>query len=230
MEEQKDEVQKVGPFFGGYWIIIKTYSYYFLGIIVIFSLLFALLPEESSSKIFSAQLNELRVIRSLGTGNAIGGPGFFLILQNNLGVLALTVLFSFIFGAGAIYVITWNASIIGVLIGVAAKEGAGQLVSISVPSALPPVCESLIGGACSAVGGPNILVSYMIALPCSILSLIPHGIFEITAYFMAGLVGGIVSTVSISNKLPDKEVVFHTLLLLVGAITCILIGAIVEAL
>lgn len=230
MEEQKDEATRVGPFFGGYWIIIKTYSYYFLGIIVIFSLLFALLPEDHSSKIFSAQVNELKAIRSLGSGRAIGGCGFFCILKNNMGVLVLATLFSFVFGAGAIYVITWNASIIGVLIGIAAKEGAGQLTTISVPAALPPVCGSAIDSVCSVAGGPNILISYMIALPCSILALVPHGIFEIGAYFMAGLAGGIISTISVSNKLPDREVVFHTLILVIGAIFLIFIGAVVESL
>ena len=49
----------------------------------------------------------------------------------------------------------------------------------------------------------DMVVSYLIALPCSLLSLLPHGIFEISAYFLAGLAGGILSTVSISNRMPS---------------------------
>lgn len=229
MEEQKDNCERVGPFFGGYWTIIKTYSFYFLGIIVIFSLIFALLPEEYSVDIFSAQVKELKAIRSLGSGRAVSGCGFLCILENNIGVLMLTILFSFVFGAGAIYIITWNASIIGVLIGLAAKEGAGQLTLVQISSALPPVCQSMVDGACAGAGGYSIIISYLIALPCSILALIPHGIFEIGAYFMAGLAGGIVSTISISNSLPDREVLLHTGLLLLGAFLMVVIGALIES-
>lgn len=226
LEERKDEVIKAGPFFGGYWAIIKTYTFYFLGIIVIFSLIFALLPEEKSTQLFSAQVKELKAIRSLGSGRATRSCGFLCILENNLGVLALALIFSFIFGAGAIYIITWNASIIGVLIGAAAKEGIG--ISIGIPGAIPMACRPVLDSVLG-VTGVNVLASYLMALPCSILALVPHGIFEISAYFMAGLVGGILSTISVNNRLPDKEVVLHTVILLAIAIVFIFIGAAIEA-
>ena len=73
------------------------------------------------------------------------------------------------------------------------------------------------------------MTSYFIALPCSIISLVPHGIFEIGAYLMAGLAGGIVSTISVHNKLPPRKVVFHTVLLLVASVICIFIGALIES-
>lgn len=42
---------------------------------------------------------------------------FGVILINNTSVLTVAVLFSFLFGAGAIFLISWNASIVGVWIG-----------------------------------------------------------------------------------------------------------------
>ncbi|MCD6414255.1 MAG: hypothetical protein J7L23_01350 [Candidatus Diapherotrites archaeon] len=250
-EERKDEVTRAGPFFGGYWCVIKTYIFYFLGIIVIFSLVFALLPMEKSNQLFSAQIEELVRIRGerienitnsnlaanvVRTGAAVNKTNiFFKILFNNLSVLTLALIFSFIFGAGAIYIITWNASIIGVLIGAAAKEGIGLKVGvweagkfIAIHNALPPECCSILGSITHAIG-KNILVSYSVALPCSLLALTPHGIFEISAYFMAGLVGGILSTISVNNKLPDREVILHSTILLAVAIAFIFIGAAIEA-
>jgi len=231
MEEQKDESEKMGPFFGGYWAIIQTYAYYFIGIIIIVSMIFTILPEERAVQAFSAQVEELNWIRGGQARAGAGGAGhvagtfnqkkFVYLLENNMGVLALALLFSFIFGAGAIYIITWNASIIGVLTGITAKvgcTGGGALIRPEI--ALSP---------CAVQGVNNILVSYLIALPCSMLSLLPHGIFEISAYFLAGLAGGILSTVSVSNRLPSKKVMEHTMAIIVLSMIFIVIGAVIES-
>jgi uncharacterized membrane protein SpoIIM required for sporulation len=40
------------------------------------------------------------------------------IIGNNFGVLILTLIFSLIFGAGAIFILAWNASVISAAIGI----------------------------------------------------------------------------------------------------------------
>jgi uncharacterized membrane protein SpoIIM required for sporulation len=46
------------------------------------------------------------------------GARFLSIIENNLGVMVFTLLFSLIFGAGAIFVLAWNASVISAAIGI----------------------------------------------------------------------------------------------------------------
>jgi uncharacterized membrane protein SpoIIM required for sporulation len=58
------------------------------------------------------------------TGNAImkSSQRFFTILINNIYVLIFTLVFSLLFGAGAIFVLAWNASVIAVAVGIFTKS------------------------------------------------------------------------------------------------------------
>lgn len=59
-------------------------------------------------------------INEFATGDATGSNGgrFLSILENNIYVLIFTLIFSLIFGAGAIFVLIWNASVISAAVGV----------------------------------------------------------------------------------------------------------------
>lgn len=55
------------------------------------------------------------------TGAVTSFNHFMAIFENNLWVLVFTLMFSLIFGAGAIFVLVWNASVIAAAIGIFAK-------------------------------------------------------------------------------------------------------------
>jgi len=55
------------------------------------------------------------------TGRFLSTERFFVIFLNNIYVLMFTLIFSFIFGAGAIFILAWNASVIAVAVGIFAK-------------------------------------------------------------------------------------------------------------
>lgn len=55
------------------------------------------------------------------SGQSIGFNRFLSILENNFLVMIFTLIFSLIFGAGAIFVLAWNASVIAAAIGVFSK-------------------------------------------------------------------------------------------------------------
>ena len=61
------------------------------------------------------------------TGNAVGANRLFMIFTNNIYVLIFTLAFSFIFGAGAIFVLAWNASVIAAAIGIFTKSDLAYL-------------------------------------------------------------------------------------------------------
>jgi len=105
----------------------------FLGFIVAFSFWFLIL---GNSSLLNAQLETYCAINNPGnvescvemysmggnyltpTGSATNTARFFSILENNLYVLIFTLIFSLIFGAGAIFVLAWNATVIASAIGV----------------------------------------------------------------------------------------------------------------
>lgn len=101
--------------------IIKVYVAFFSGMIFAFSIIFMILPESVVFKLFEDQINEIRLIR----GEFLGLGYFETILVNNIGVLFITFLFSFLFGAGAVFILTWNASVLATAIGLSAKSLGG---------------------------------------------------------------------------------------------------------
>jgi len=132
-EEQEDEEIE------GFWWVWKTHSdaiyaflWLFLGFIIAFSFWNVILQDP---KLLNAQIETYCSINSPGsvadcvakysfTAKTISSSAststsrLTSIMGNNFGVLILTLIFSLIFGAGAIFVLAWNASVISAAIGV----------------------------------------------------------------------------------------------------------------
>ncbi len=201
MEEVREVKEK---FMERHWSLITAYGAFFIGVVLAISLVYILLPEPLANTTFAPQINELHAIRTLATGHATSDPcGFTCILFNNLQVLAFVVIFSFLYGAGAIYIITWNASIVGVLIGITTQELAGKLGN-----------ESL---------------AYIPSLFLSALRLLPHGIFEITGYLVAGLAGGIMSAALMRGHIFHKKILLDLVSMMTVSVILIVIGAAIES-
>ncbi|MFW5903014.1 MAG: stage II sporulation protein M [archaeon] len=213
--------------------VIGVFAFFFLAIVFASSLIYVVVPEETSNNMFSDQVSDLRT-KGVLTGEATGafhagesesngesiltGASFGLgeIILNNFTVLSLAFLFSFVFGAGAVFLISWNASIIGVLIGKIA-ENPGPLGLIDTG---------------------NIFTNYLIALPVTILRLLPHGIFEFGAYFIGAVAGGVLSAGVIQESIKErrtnfkhlKPVIIDSCVYLGIAFGLVIMGAIVEIL
>ena len=132
-EEQEDEEIE------GFWGVWKTHGdaiyaflWLFLGFIIAFSFWNVILQD---SKLLNAQIETYCSINSPGSvadcvakysftskvissSTSIQTARLASIIGNNLGVLILTLIFSLIFGAGAIFVLAWNASVISAAIGI----------------------------------------------------------------------------------------------------------------
>ena len=77
----------------------------------------------------------------------------------------------------------------------------------------------------------EIFGSQVLTYPLSLIRYMTHGIFEILAYFMAGLAGGIISVAIIKNHLVGehkKRILKDSLDLILLAVAFLVIGAIVE--
>jgi len=217
IEEKKDIDDLEDTLFERHYPVIETYSMLFLGMVLSFSLWFTIMPESFVNAIFSEQIKTLLAIDQIQatvlvalTAMAINKTTFNLILFNNIKVLFVITLLSLALGTGAIYILTWNASVIGAVIGDFAR--------------------SLISGY-AGLGNLAGISAYFVAVPMSFGKLIFHGLPEMLAYFIAGIAGGILSIAATHHEgKAIKYVVKDAIQLLGVAIGLLVLAALIEAL
>lgn len=181
LEEKKDlKIVKERKLLKEHKKAIIMFMYLFLGFVASFCLLYVVLPGNIAQNIFSAQIETIVSIdSSMPSGNFLSNfNAFSSIYFNNLKILFFCIAFSFFYGAGAIFILTWNASVMATAIGSFIKN---NLLHIT-----------------SAVGYAQItslaLLRYML-----------HGIPEIAAYFIGGLASGIISFAIIKHDFMDSN-------------------------
>ena len=121
---------------------LLVFLWLFLGYVVAFSLWHVFLPSSTS---FQAQIETYCLINqksnfencvsqhalqlSKTPTGAVGADmeRFFAIFSNNMSVLIFTLIFSLIFGAGAIFILAWNASVIATAIGIFSKSSLSAM-------------------------------------------------------------------------------------------------------
>ncbi len=96
----------------------------FIGFLLAFMFWTIVLPGSIVSAVFNMQMSEINNIRAV-TGNAISNNGFNLILENNMKVLCISLLFAIFYGAGAIFILAWNASVMGFVMGELVRNTLG---------------------------------------------------------------------------------------------------------
>lgn len=237
MEEEEEDALQEGHFLTRHMDLVTVYSWFFIGLAVCFSFWYFALPSSAGQLcltencitlpakeiVFLEQENTINQIEKLGsmlsgglTGNAVGsgcasfGEYFGIIFVNNAFVLLLSIIFSFLYGAGALFLIGWNASVLAVKIG----KGATALLSNY-----------------AHMGHGSIPISYLHGL-FNALGFLPHGIFEITGFFVGAIAGGIISVAMTKKKYRTHEfgiVARDSLLLILFALALVFIGAVVES-
>ena len=121
---------------------LLAFMWLFLGFVVAFSFWYVLLS--SSPQNFKAQIETYCLINrptdfttcaeqygvksvSFTTGAATSKDRLFLIFSNNVYVLIFTLIFSLVFGAGVIFILSWNASVIAAAVGIFTKSSLTDL-------------------------------------------------------------------------------------------------------
>jgi uncharacterized membrane protein SpoIIM required for sporulation len=190
---------------------LLVFMYYFLGATIGFAFWYAILPTSTLTTSFEVQAKTIVNIRSNVTGNSyLSFRAFSQILSNNLKVLIFCILFSFLYGLGAIFILTWNASVIGVAIGDTIRTGFYKV------------------GNKLNLGFTHV---YLGTITQGLFRYSIHGIPEILAYFVAGLAGGIISTAAIRHDFGTKRyinIVFDSSILLILSLILIVFAAWLE--
>ncbi|MEK6856399.1 MAG: stage II sporulation protein M [Nanoarchaeota archaeon] len=189
---------------------LAVLMFLFLGYTIAFSLWFVVLPEDTVNNMFNVQLETIRSINAGVTGFS-SGTGFVMqIFSNNIKVMIFCIMFAFLFGAGAIFILTWNASVIAAAIGTFIRNNVASYAEAAGLGKLTGYFHV------SSIG----LMRYMI-----------HGIPEILAYFAAGLAGGIISIAVIRHDFGSKnfnKILYDSMDLIVIAILVLFIAALIE--
>lgn len=189
---------------------IKFLLFLFIGFVIGFSLFYLTMPDDLVRNLFSVQLETISNINSSITGGIVEFEVFSIIFGNNVKVLFFTLLFALFFGAGALFILAWNASVISAAVGTFFRNAIAD-------------SANLFGFSKAAV--------YFHFFSVGIFRYLTHGIFEIAAYFFGALAGGIISMNIIRHGLGNKnfrKVLVDASLLTFVALLLLLIGALVE--
>ncbi|MBR9677627.1 hypothetical protein GOV04_05805 [Candidatus Woesearchaeota archaeon] len=183
----------------------------FAGMTIAYILWFIVLPIGTVTTLFSVQSATINHINQQITGNATSDAGIMaIIFFNNLKVLVFCILFSFLYGAGAIFILTWNSTVLATAIGSLIRNN----LSVAAKST-----------------GLVKITSYFGILGIGLLRYSIHGIPEMLAYLVGGLAGGIISVAVIRHDFRTKrfeKILLDTTDLILIAIAILLLAAVLE--
>ena len=203
IEETENFQKKEYPLIGNHKDVLAIIFFLFIGLLIAFTTWYLILPQEMVDKVFLAQTNTINSINSnvRVQGSYIQTEFLKIILANNFKVLFFCLIFSLLYGAGAIFIITWNASVLGTAI--------GNAIKVNVSDAF----------------------SYVSAIPIGFGQYLLHGIPELIAYFLAGIAGGIISAAVIRHKPSSnkfKEVMLDSIDLIILASIVLIVSGLLE--
>jgi uncharacterized membrane protein SpoIIM required for sporulation len=182
----------------------------FLGITVAYVLWYLFLPAAIVTKFFVIQAQTINTINDHITAHAVQLALFTKIFLNNLKVLAFSVLFSLFYGVGAMFILTWNASVIATAIGDFIRKSLSYYTKI--------------------YGAPTV-GNYFNAALVGMFKFSIHGIPEILSYFTGGLAGGIMSVAIMKKEFKGEnyqKIILDVSDLILIAVGMLLVAALLE--
>lgn len=194
----------------------KALSYFmflFMGFVIAYAFWYLVLPSHMVSNIFGVQIETIESINTLASAHLSwsGAPTLLSqIFLNNSKVLFFCLLFAFFYGAGAVFILAWNASVVGAAMGGFIRTGLATIARD----------VGFIG-----------LSHYLSTFSLSLLRYFTHGLFEILAYFIAALGGGIISVAVARHDFGTEEfkhIAMDSLDLIVIAVFMLFFAALVE--
>ena len=167
-EEKEDEtVEGLREVWNAHKDALYAFMWLFLGFIIAFSFWHILLQD---GNLLNFQIQTYcRINAPAGVENCVAqySPGgssaalggsikearLFAIIENNIYVMIFTLIFSLIFGAGAIFILIWNASVIAAAVGIFTKYnlseipiGIGRYMIHGLPEIAAYFVTALAGG------------------------------------------------------------------------------------
>jgi len=207
--------------------VFLVFAYMFFGFLVCFLTVYIIFPEDVTNLLFSEQIQTIESIvgpsgfstgNFFATGNSVAvsasafsaEEGLKIILLNNFKVLLFSLLFSFLYGAGAIFILAWNASVLAIAMGNLVKTKIAEFGEVT---------------------GLGIIGSYFQAGSMSVLRYLVHGIPEVSSYFLGAVAGGIISAAVVRSDYKDPrfyEILLDSIDLIAFASLLLIVAALIE--
>jgi hypothetical protein len=179
-KEEADEVlskRSCTTFLLRHFNIIMIFVWIFVGIIVSYAIFYSLAAPAERASLFTEQISAFcsisgeckdgvpysisgRISASgmnacLSNNSSIESCTLF-IFENNAGVLLFTILLSLLYGVGAIFIIAWNASILGVFFGetfinLSHVKWVGMIQSMLIGHGPPELLGYVFGALAGAI-------------------------------------------------------------------------------
>ncbi len=189
---------------------VSLFIFLFLGMVISYSLWSTVLPEDVIDGLFESQIETIEAINVKAMGSVIDPDNVLMsILHNNFKVLMFCIIFSFLYGSGAIFILTWNASVIGVAIGSIIRNSLIKYGNLDRFSFLY-----------------NYFGSFSISFSFAV-----HGIPEIAAYFIGALGSGIISVAVVNHDFRSEEfksIVIDSLDLILLSVVILFLAGLIE--
>lgn len=169
---------------------VELYFNLFFGMTIAFAIFYASLPTDTTNILFSEQ-------------NEKFASGFFkeqtssftLILVNNIGLLIFFFLLSLFYGFGSIFLLSWNASILGVMWGRALKSTILLSILKSTLFAFPYLLPEVLAYFLAAIAGG--IVSINLAEKKRVRTAMLDSVALLTMSIMIIVIAGIIEVVTI---------------------------------
>src|SRR3989344_2376944 len=127
--------------------IIEFYISLFFGMVLSYIFLFSIIPSHIVDVSFQHQLSKF------SPGDFVSPP-FFEIIKNNLVIVVIAFSFSVFYGAGSIFVLNYNASIIGAFYGFILRSFLYSMpISINIVSLIPHTFLEILAYLLASIAG-----------------------------------------------------------------------------
>ncbi len=200
--EEKKDYKLHSNLFKRHEELFVVFGSFFLGLVVAMSAIYVFFPTMRGA--FSLQ-EGWYTSNGMMAGQATGDGAFSAFFINNSQVLLMMFLLSIIFGAGAVFILAWNASIIAVYV--------GFVINSFIRSGVSPE------------------LAYVLGVPAGVGSIALHGVPEIGAYIIGAFAGGMLSVGVIRERFKGhfNQIFTDSLIFLAAAEALIILAAMLEA-
>ncbi|MBN2331094.1 MAG: stage II sporulation protein M [Candidatus Aenigmarchaeota archaeon] len=205
-QESMDEKDIARHYEKGFWTRhdrdILIFLFYFFGLTFSFAFWAFMLPG-GTFQIQTMKIQEIRVL----AGNILSGSAasnsvmdFSKVFVNNLQVMMFAFVFSLLFGAGAVFIVVWNASILGVYIGKLSESLFHiPMVSLSfLPHGIPEIAGYLMAGLAGGVISAAIIRGHKMEI---VIGVVIDALKLLGMAFLFVLLGALIETLDMLGKL-----------------------------
>jgi uncharacterized membrane protein SpoIIM required for sporulation len=154
--EREEAEHKINEkFFQRHEETILLFSLFFLGVFLSLFIISTLSDEVYVKYMFEDQLNEISRVTSMAgsSGSFIASEMIQIIIENNLRVMGLSFILSFLIGSGALIILAWNASILALYLSSFLRKGLMEEFLVRSISLIPHAPIEIVAYFLAGIAG-----------------------------------------------------------------------------